>query len=89
MSNYTERQVIGSISPDNNIGWVDVKILNQDLKDGIVINSTNFRYRLNPDSDMSEQPEEVKVFCKAYWTDELKGKWGDNAEESEKLKGVK
>jgi len=33
------------------------------------------RYTLNPDSDVSKEPAEVKAVCDAVWTDEVKKSW--------------
>jgi len=41
---------------------------------------------LNPDSDISGEPQEVQGICNAVWTDEVKAAWAskqeaDNSEE--------
>ena len=33
------------------------------------------RYTLNPDSDVSKEPAEVKAVCDAVWTDAIKDAW--------------
>ena len=33
------------------------------------------RYVLNPDSDVSKEPAEVKAICDAVWTDAVKDSW--------------
>ena len=33
------------------------------------------RYVLNPDTDVSKEPAEVKAICDAVWTDEVKKSW--------------
>ena len=44
-------------------------------KDGTELTRSFERYVLHPDSDINEQPEEVKVVCNAVWTDEVKDAW--------------
>ena len=40
------------------------------------------RYVLNPDSDVSKEPAEVKAVCDAVWTDEVKKAWKDRPSSS-------
>ena len=44
-------------------------------KDGTELTRTFERYVLHPDSDMTDQPNEVVVVCNAVWTPELKETW--------------
>ena len=44
------------------------------------------RHVLHPDSDISNEPQEVQDVCNAVWTDEVKAAWAskqeaDNSEE--------
>jgi len=40
-----------------------------------LINGTYHRYVLQPDMDISNQPQQVKDICNVEWNDEIKNKW--------------
>ena len=44
-------------------------------KDGTELTRSFERYVLNPDTDVSKEPAEVKAVCDAVWTDEVKKSW--------------
>ena len=44
-------------------------------KDGTELTRSFERYVLQPDSDISKEPAEVKAICDAAWTDEVKKSW--------------
>tara|TARA_R100000455_G_C6238410_1_gene98011 strand:+ start:591 stop:842 length:252 start_codon:yes stop_codon:yes gene_type:complete len=44
-------------------------------KDGVELTRTFDRYVLQPDSDMTGQPNEVAAICNAAWTPEVKEAW--------------
>ena len=44
-------------------------------KDGVEITRSFERYVLQPDSDMTGQPNEVAAICNAAWTPEVKEAW--------------
>ena len=44
-------------------------------KDGKELTRSFRRYVLDPDSDVSKEPAEVKAICDAAWTDEVKKSW--------------
>tara|TARA_R100000315_G_scaffold6774_1_gene2263 strand:+ start:680 stop:940 length:261 start_codon:yes stop_codon:yes gene_type:complete len=44
-------------------------------KDGTEISRTYSRYVLQPDNDISNEPDEVKAICNAVWTDDVKDAW--------------
>ena len=44
-------------------------------KDGVELTRSFERYTLNPDSDMTGQPNEVAAICNAVWTEEVKAAW--------------
>ena len=44
-------------------------------KDGVELTRTFERYVLQPDSDMTGQPNEVAAICNAAWTPEIKEAW--------------
>ena len=44
-------------------------------KDGTEMARSYERYVLQPDSDISAEPEEVSAVCNAVWTDAIKESW--------------
>ena len=44
-------------------------------KDGTELTRTFERYVLNPDADITAQPNEVTAICNAVWTQEIKDAW--------------
>tara|TARA_A100001391_G_scaffold193169_1_gene168078 strand:+ start:1247 stop:1498 length:252 start_codon:yes stop_codon:yes gene_type:complete len=44
-------------------------------KDGVELTRSFERYVLQPDSDMTGQPNEVAAICNAAWTPEVKEAW--------------
>ena len=40
-----------------------------------LINGIYNRYILEPDMDISNQPQQVKDICNAEWSNEIKSKW--------------
>jgi len=44
-------------------------------KDGTELTRTFERYVLNPDADITGQPNEVAAICNAVWTQEIKDAW--------------
>mgnify|MGYP003137232165 CR=1 FL=1 len=44
-------------------------------KDGVELTRAFHRHVLNPDADVSKEPDEVKAICNAAWTDEVKKSW--------------
>ena len=51
-------------------------------KDGTELARTFERYVLQPDSDVSKEPAEVKAICDAAWTDAVKNAWKSRPSES-------
>ena len=47
-------------------------------KDGKELTRSFERYVLNPDTDVSKEPAEVKAVCDAVWTDAVKDAWKRN-----------
>tara|TARA_R100000656_G_scaffold47944_1_gene38943 strand:+ start:206 stop:457 length:252 start_codon:yes stop_codon:yes gene_type:complete len=45
------------------------------MEDGVEISSSYHRHVLQPDSDISNEPQETQDICNAVWTDEVKEKW--------------
>ena len=50
-------------------------------KDGKELTRSFERYVLNPDSDVSKEPAEVKAICDAAWTDTIKDAWKKKLED--------
>ena len=44
-------------------------------KDGEELTRSFHRYTLQPDSDMTGQPNEIAAICNAVWTQEIKDAW--------------
>jgi len=61
---------------------VQVRKKNVIKKDGVEIASNFERYTLNPDSDVSKEPTEVKAVCDAVWTNAVKDAWKKYQESS-------
>ena len=44
-------------------------------EDGNLISQTRHRHVLHPDSDISNEPQEVQNICNTAWTQEVKDAW--------------
>jgi len=44
-------------------------------KDGVELTRSFHRYVLQPDSDMTDQPNEIAAICNTVWTQEVKDAW--------------
>ena len=44
-------------------------------EDGVEISRSFHRHVLQPDSDISAEPQETQDICNAVWTDEVKAAW--------------
>ena len=44
-------------------------------EDGVELSRSFHRHVLNPDSDISGEPQETQDICNAVWTDEIKAAW--------------
>jgi hypothetical protein len=44
-------------------------------EDGVELSRSFHRHVLQPDSDISGEPEETQDICNAVWTDEVKTAW--------------
>ena len=44
-------------------------------EDGVEISRSFHRHVLNPDDDVSGEPQEVQDICNVVWTDEIKTAW--------------
>ena len=45
------------------------------LEDGVELSRSFHRHVLQPDSDISGEPQETQDVCNAVWTDEVKAAW--------------
>ena len=46
-------------------------------EDGVELSRSFKRHVLHPDSDISDEPQEVQDICAAVWSDEVKQAWSD------------
>ena len=46
-------------------------------EDGVELSRSFHRHGLQPDSDISGEPQEVQDICNAVWSDEVKAAWAD------------
>ena len=44
-------------------------------EDGVELSRSFHRHALQPDSDISAEPQETQDVCNAVWTDEVKAAW--------------
>ena len=44
-------------------------------EDGVELSRSFHRHVLQPDSDISAEPQETQDICNAVWTDEVKSAW--------------
>ena len=44
-------------------------------ENGVELSRCFFRFVLHPDSDISDQPQEIQAICNAVWSDEVKAAW--------------
>lgn len=58
-------------------GMVQICRVTQVIKNDEVIAETNYRYCLNPQSDLTDQPENVVAICKAAWTESVIKEFND------------
>ena len=67
---------------------VQVKQLLVISEDGKEISRNAHRYVLHPDSNISNEPQEVQNICNAAWTQEVKDAWIAFKQEQENNLGV-
>ena len=66
---YDKIQIVG---PYKNVQVRKATVI---TKDGVEITRSFHRYVLSPNSDMTDQPNEVAAVCNAVWTEEVKAAW--------------
>ena len=52
-------------------------------EDGSEISSSYHRHVLHPDSDISNEPDEVQDICNVVWTDAVKTAWATKQAENQ------
>ena len=52
-------------------------------EDGVELSRSFHRHVLNPDDDISGEPQETQDICNAVWTDEVKSAWATFQAENE------
>ena len=55
-------------------------------EDGVEISRSFHRHVLEPDSDISGEPQETQDICNEVWTDEVKSAWATFQAEQEALR---
>jgi len=67
--------VIGKVEVVGEFKAVQVAIDTLIKEDGKVISQTRHRHVLHPDSDISNEPQEIQNICNTAWTPEVKDAW--------------
>ena len=67
--------VIGKVEVVGEIKAVQVAMDTLIKEDGKVISQARHRHVLHPDSDISNEPQEVQNICNAAWTQEVRDAW--------------
>jgi len=68
----TKETVIGKVEVVGEFKAVQVAMDTLIKEDGNLISQTRHRHVLMPDSDISNEPQEVQNICNAAWTQEVK-----------------
>jgi hypothetical protein len=71
----TKETVIGKVEVVGEFKAVQVAMDTLIKEDGKVISQTRHRHVLNPDMDISNEPQEVQNICNTAWTQEVKDAW--------------
>jgi hypothetical protein len=71
----TKETQIGKIEVVGEFKAVQVAMDTLIKEDGKVISQTRHRHVLMPDSDISNEPQEVQNICNTAWTQEVKDAW--------------
>ena len=67
--------VIGKIEVVGTYKAVQVAMDTFVKEDGNLISQTRHRHVLHPDSDISNEPQEIQNICNTVWTQEVKDAW--------------
>ena len=81
----TKETVIGKIEVVGTHKTIQVAEDTFIKENGTVISQSRHRYILQPDMDISEQPQEIKDICNTAWTQEVKDAWNTFKQEQEDL----
>ena len=68
----TKETVIGKVEVVGEFKAVQVAIDTLIKEDGKVISQTRHRHVLHPDSDISNEPQEIQNICNTAWTPEVR-----------------
>jgi hypothetical protein len=68
----TKETVIGKVEVVGEFKAVQVAMDTLIKEDGNLISQTRHRHVLMPDSDISNEPQEVQNICNAAWTQEVR-----------------
>ena len=71
----TKETVIGKVEVVGTHKAVQVAMDTLIKEDGKVISQTRHRHILHPDSDISNELQEVQNICNTAWTQEVKDAW--------------
>jgi len=71
----TKETVIGKVEVVGTHKAVQVAMDTLIKEDGKVISQTRHRHVLHPDSDISNEPQEIQNICNTVWTQEVKDAW--------------
>lgn len=71
----TKETIIGKVEVVGEFKAVQVATDTFIKEDGKVISQTRHRHVLMPDSDISNEPQEIQNICNAAWTQEVKDAW--------------
>ena len=75
--------VIGKVEVVGTYKAVQVAMDTLIKEDGKVISQTRHRHVLYPDSDISNEPQEIQNICNTAWTQEVKDAWSAFKQEQE------
>ena len=79
----TKETVIGKVEVVGTYKAVQVAMDTLIKEDGKVISQTRHRHVLFPDSDISNEPQEVQNICNTAWTQDVKDAWSAFKQEQE------
>jgi len=71
----TKETVIGKVEVVGEFKAVQVAMDTFVKEDEKVISQTRHRHVLFPDSDISNEPQEIQNICNAAWTQDVKDAW--------------
>ena len=71
----TKETVIGKVEVVGEFKAVQVAMDTLIKENGNLISQTRHRHVLHPDSDISNEPQEVQNICNTAWTQEVKDAW--------------